>query len=367
MHWFSRIFFGQVQFSESEEFREFQFKFLIVLLAFGAVATAFFIWISQLGTVPMPEQHMQSMKIFTVLSVLLLLVVRGRPDWFYPVAVISEIVSLLELSSAMIYVPADELRILWVFANVPAVYLLLGRRIGTIVTACIILAIIIGNPYMAAPYSPNALATAVISLIYSGAFFFAYARQTIYFFLRMRESNDRLREMATRDTLTGVLNARAYYEVCDRLIRLAKRNNSPYSVLFVDLDHFKSINDTYGHAAGDIVLKSVANSLTSSLRKSDALGRIGGEEFSIFLPNTDIAGAVKLAEDIRAEIEKLIPLIDEKRLTITASIGVARNQHSEQSMLEIQQQADQAMYRAKAKGRNRVSSFDNDETATVLI
>lgn len=365
MHWLSRFFFGSVEFAESEEFREFQYKFLIVLHAFGALATGLFIWISQAGAVPMPAQHMLSMKIFTAASVLLLLIVRSRPQWFYPVAVISEVFSLLELASALIYVPADELRILWVFANVPAVYLLLGRRVGAVVTACIIIALIIGNPYMAAPYSPNALATAVISLIYAGAFFFAYARQTIYFFMRMRESNDRLREMATRDTLTGLLNARAYYEICDRFIRLAKRHHSPYSVMFVDLDHFKSINDTYGHAAGDLVLKTVANCLSQSLRKSDALGRIGGEEFSIFLPNTDIEGALNLAENIRTAIEALMPSTGEKPLKITASIGVARNQHSDQTMLEIQQQADQAMYYAKRKGRNRVSSFDGDKTDAV--
>jgi diguanylate cyclase (GGDEF)-like protein len=365
MNLLSRLFFGSVEFPESEEFREFQYKFLIVLHAFGAIATGFFIWISQAGAVAMPEQHMQSMKMFTVASVLLLFIVRSRPKWFYPVAVVSEVVSLLELASALIYVPADELRILWVFANIPAVYLLLGRRVGSVVTLGVTVGLVLGNPYMAAPYSPNALATAVISMIYAGAFFFAYARQTIYFFMRMRESNDRLRDMATRDALTGVLNARAYYEVCDRLIRLAQRNNSPYSVLFVDLDHFKSINDTYGHAAGDIVLKSVSNCLVNSLRHSDALGRIGGEEFSIFLPNTDIGGAVLLAENIRAAIEILMPSTGEQQLKITASIGVARNQHSEQSMLEIQQQADQAMYHAKAKGRNRVSSFDIDEVAAV--
>ncbi|MEO0317520.1 MAG: hypothetical protein RL404_1197, partial [Pseudomonadota bacterium] len=200
------------------------------------------------------------------------------------------------------------------------------------------------------------------AMIYFAVFFHAYARQSIWFFVRLRESNRELRELATRDMLTGVLNARAYYEICDSLIRVAQRNRAPYAVLFVDLDHFKSINDTHGHAAGDIVLKSVADCLSRSLRESDALGRIGGEEFSIFLPNTDRDGAVRLAEGIRSSIECLMPCIGERTLKVTASIGVARNQHSEQTMKEIQQQADQAMYRAKAGGRNRVSSFDGVDT-----
>jgi diguanylate cyclase (GGDEF)-like protein len=165
--------------------------------------------------------------------------------------------------------------------------------------------------------------------------------------------------MATRDPLTGMLNARSYYEICEGLIKLAHRNKTPYSVLFVDLDHFKSINDTYGHAAGDLVLKAVADCLTNNLRESDVLGRIGGEEFSIFLPNTSFVDALNLAEHMRFSIESIMPDVGEGKRKITASIGVAKNEHSEQSMLEIQQQADIAMYRAKAAGRNRVSYLEN--------
>jgi diguanylate cyclase (GGDEF)-like protein len=99
------------------------------------------------------------------------------------------------------------------------------------------------------------------------------------------------------------------------------------------------------------------------MRDSDAMGRIGGEEFSVFLPNTDVAGAMVLAESIRQAIESLMPSIGEGQLRITASIGVARNHHSDQTMLEIQKLADQAMYRAKAAGRNRVSSVDDSATA----
>jgi len=135
--------------------------------------------------------------------------------------------------------------------------------------------------------------------------------------------------MATRDMLTGVLNARAYYEICDSLINLATRNSTPYSVLFIDLDHFKSINDNYGHAAGDIVLRSVANCIQGGLRNSDVMGRIGGEEFSVFLPNTDAIAATQVAEQLRQSIEVLMPSFGDRQLKITASIGVARNHHSD--------------------------------------
>ncbi len=357
---FSTLFFGQVEFPESEEYREFQYKFLMVLLAFGALATLFFIIASgDQAALPMPEAHMRSMKLYTLVSVLIWLVLRGRKQWFIPVAWIFEFASLAELASAIMYVPGDELRILWLFTNIPGTYLLLGRTVGALVPLLIISGLVLGNPHLASPYSPNAIATAVIAMIYSAAFFHAYASRSVNFFMRMRDSNEQLRFMATRDALTGVLNARAYYEVCDRMIRVAKRNSEPYAVLFVDLDHFKSINDTYGHAAGDHVLKSVADCLTKSIRNSDALGRIGGEEFSIFLPNTNMKGATELAEHIRRSIEALMPDVGTGPRKITASIGVARNQHSDQLMLDIQRQADQAMYTAKAGGRNRVSSFED--------
>jgi len=359
-----KYFFGDVDFAEREEYREFQYKFLMVLLAVGIIATAGFIVPAQGGDAPIPEAHVRSMTIFTIVSTILFFALRGRKAWFTPVVWLYEIASLLELASAMIYVPGDEPRILWLFTNIPGAYLLLGRVAGTIVSVVIIVGLVIGNPHMAAPYSANALATAVISMIYSAAFFYAYANRSLNFFIRMRDSNEQLKIMATRDTLTGVFNARAYYEFCDSMIKLAKRTNSPYAVLFVDLDHFKSINDTYGHAAGDLVLKSVADCLTNNIRSSDGLGRIGGEEFSIFLPNTSFEDALSLAEHLRYSIESIMPAIGEGTRKITASIGVARNKHSEQSMLEIQQQADLAMYRAKAAGRNRVSTLSEADAVT---
>ena len=159
------------------------------------------------------------------------------------------------------------------------------------------------------------------------------------------------------------MNDRAYYAATERLIRLSLRTSEPFSVLFVDLDHFKSINDNYGHEAGDAVLKEVAACLAGNARDCDALGRIGGEEFSLFLPNTDLAGAEVVAEKLRAAIEGLAPIAGETRLKVTATIGVARNQPGHQSIADIQRLADQAMYLAKKQGRNRVTCFDRMASA----
>lgn len=301
---------------------------------------------------------------FTSASILLWLALRGRPGSYTWVSWCYETVCVLEYSSALVFVSEDEMRVIWFFTNIPGTYILLGQRAGLIITALTLFGLALGNAYLPRPYSPNALATTLFGIAYLGAFFHIYGSRSISYFIRMRESNQKLEHMATHDTLTGLLNARAYYAHCEQMILLARRNSTPYTVLFVDLDHFKTINDTYGHAAGDGVLRAVAEALAHGLRRSDAIGRIGGEEFSVFLPNTALNDALPLAESLRSKIEALGITVENRPLRITASIGVASNQHSEQSILDIQRVADQAMYLAKREGRNRVSTIPQSDPAT---
>ncbi len=170
------------------------------------------------------------------------------------------------------------------------------------------------------------------------------------------EANKQLQFLANNDPLTGVLNTRAYHQTCEKIINLANRNDAIFSVIFVDLDHFKNINDIYGHDAGDLVLKATSNCIRDTCRKSDVIGRVGGEEFSIFLPETDSAGAIRFAEKLRANIELLNPSIGEnKDIIVTASIGVASKMAHHKAITDIQRDADHAMYHAKKDGRNRVA------------
>jgi len=168
-------------------------------------------------------------------------------------------------------------------------------------------------------------------------------------------ANRKLSVMASRDPLTGLYNARAYYALCENAMSQAQRSRLPIAILFIDLDHFKSINDQHGHEAGDIVLKKVAATPQANIRASDAVGRIGGEEFCVLLPGTDLEGAKQLAEKLRADVEYLMPDIGSQCLRITASIGVAGGHSQVQSFSEIQKQADLAMYHAKRAIRIQLS------------
>ncbi|MEY4592859.1 MAG: hypothetical protein RIR18_1754 [Pseudomonadota bacterium] len=359
MNWLGRLVFGKVEFEASEEYLEFQYKFLCIVMLAGAVLTGLLLLGSHSEVNRIDPIHVRSMTIFTFGSFVFWLLLRGRKKWFLRVGWPYEIFCMLEYVSALYFVSEDEFRVVWFLTNVPGVYLLLGQRAGFVITAATAVGLAIGNAYLPAPYSPNAVATLMSSVIYLGLFFHVYADRSISYFIRMRDSNKQLYYLAMHDQLTGVLNARAYYEICDRFILLAKRTSAPYSVLFIDLDHFKSVNDTHGHAAGDLVLKTAVQCVSSCIRTSDSLGRVGGEEFSVFLPNTDLDSAIQVAETIRQSIEALaINVSPETTLKISASIGVAKNQHSDQTMQEIQQQADLAMYKAKKGGRNRVSCFE---------
>lgn len=163
---------------------------------------------------------------------------------------------------------------------------------------------------------------------------------------------DLLRSAAT-DGLTGTLTRRAFREEADKLISLAVRHQHDLSCIVFDVDHFKRVNDTHGHAAGDEVLKAVASACQSVLRASDLFGRLGGEEFAIMLPHVDAKGALAAAEKLRAAIAAETIHGDFGQLAVTASFGTSALEVGSRDSDTMLAQADAAMYLAKAGGRNR--------------
>ena len=170
-----------------------------------------------------------------------------------------------------------------------------------------------------------------------------------------------LRIQASTDSLTGVMSRRAFNEQADREIARANRYGSPLSCALIDADHFKSINDTYGHGIGDLALKHFASICSKVLRTSDCVGRIGGEEFSILLPETELATALEVAERLRKTIASSPLDVDGKRIKLTASIGVAEYSGSMKTFDGLLSNADFAMYDAKNSGRNRVACYMGKE------
>jgi len=159
--------------------------------------------------------------------------------------------------------------------------------------------------------------------------------------------------MATTDGLTGLHNHRHFQNLLDQQVALAQRYQKPLSLLLCDIDHFKTVNDTYGHPAGDLVLKGVAGILERQARQTDSVARYGGEEFAVILPETDSAAARALAERIRAAVEASTFTTDLGPLKVTLSLGVATLPDAARQKPDLIEQSDQALYAAKRGGRNR--------------
>jgi diguanylate cyclase (GGDEF)-like protein/PAS domain S-box-containing protein len=166
--------------------------------------------------------------------------------------------------------------------------------------------------------------------------------------------NSKLEQLAMADELTGLFNRRAFFKQGAEEIQRSQRYHSPLSLLMMDIDRFKTINDTYGHDAGDQMLRCVADTLQHHIRNVDTLARLGGEEFGILLPNTEAADAVKLAERLRLAVEQAICFGLEQERSVTVSIGVAKHDEEIQNIDYLLKDADAAMYQAKNQGRNQV-------------
>ena len=166
-----------------------------------------------------------------------------------------------------------------------------------------------------------------------------------------------LENMATIDSLTGMANRQAFMQRAKNEFNRARRYARPLTVVMIDIDHFKTINDQYGHAAGDDVLRQAADICQSSLRGSDFMGRVGGEEFVLLLPDTPHANAYHVAERMRTHLyETPIELDNGITLNITASFGVAPMNEYDSDFDALLERADEAMYNAKHNGRNQVKS-----------
>ena len=192
--------------------------------------------------------------------------------------------------------------------------------------------------------------------------------------LELKHANQKLKELASQDPLTQLHNRRSFDSFLSQQIRSSQRNNNALCLLLIDIDHFKSFNDEYGHQQGDMCLKSVASSIKKSIyRPNDMAARYGGEEFVVILQDTDIHGAIKVSQNIQKNIASLkgLPINPTTKEHISLSIGIASYQqlkNRKPAEKEFVSLADKAMYEAKDHGRNQICYFSDDlKTASYII
>jgi diguanylate cyclase (GGDEF)-like protein len=175
----------------------------------------------------------------------------------------------------------------------------------------------------------------------------------------VNRQNERLQILAARDPLTNCLNRRSFFERSDAEFDIAVTDKSPISSIMLDIDHFKKVNDNYGHAVGDQVIQLIADQLRSVLRGTDIIGRYGGEEFCVLLPGVDIDQATLLAERLREAIEQFsgasrLPIDG----NVTISLGVSTINSDTSNATDLIDQADKGLYASKNNGRNQVTRWD---------
>jgi len=173
----------------------------------------------------------------------------------------------------------------------------------------------------------------------------------------IRRAYGHVKLLSETDELTGVLNMRAFGVVADRVFRQAERYARPFSILMIDSDHLKSVNDTLGHEAGNRLLKLTVQCIQSQLRQSDIVARFGGDEFVVVLPETPANGAIGVAERIRKSVESSPLTTRDKKVAVTVSVGIAGYPNQGHDLETVLERADHAMYASKSGGKNRSTLY----------
>lgn len=225
------ILLGGACFEEDEEHFSFKFRFLFVLLLFGVLTSGIFLVGHQANANSMGHIHSRAQALHVGICLCSVLLMYGRKHMFAWVAWLNAVFSLLLFTSAFLFVPQDELRILWFFLSLPSIYLLLGSLVGTSATVLSILLVVALNGRSGAPYSSHALITAVVGFIYLASVFHAFSSRSISYYEKLIASKQALRHLSRHDALTGLLNLRAYRQACDQVVSMALRRKEVISIL----------------------------------------------------------------------------------------------------------------------------------------
>jgi len=335
----------------SSDEKDFRRPALVVLLLF---AVAFLAWHTvlefQFGVLPLAVIEL----VLGIYFAVLMFFIRRRPySAWLGLSFLAPLLTLVLIAMAHVDTPPKVF--IWVFVMPVLSYTLLGRKMGfgvSLIGALLALAAYLSK-YAHIPEQLHVLGLSD-SLI---CLFSIWVAMHLYERNRERTTGE-LRRLATTDPLTGLHNRRQLEKVFSHLAAAADRQQHALAVVAMDLDHFKQINDRWGHHGGDAVLVHVAKLLRERLRESDWAFRIGGEEFCLFLPMDSHDGAAAAAEALRRQIAEHPCVVEGQRIPLSASIGLALYPDNARAFAQLLSLADARMYRAKQLGRNRVVGDD---------
>jgi diguanylate cyclase (GGDEF)-like protein len=263
------------------------------------------------------------------------------------------IISFINFTSILIHVPQDEFRMIWFYMLIFVAYMINGKVSGLLYTLASIAIILIADFTTDLHLSDIAIRSVILALIIGSFLSYVYANRITSYEGSLKQQNSSLSVLASTDYLTGIMNRRMFNQISGHYFQTAQKDHLSLTLLLLDLDHFKKINDTYGHQTGDQLLICFVQTVKNLLRKSDIFARIGGEEFAILLSQIDKKDAYLLAEKNRQAVENIIVHYEGNNVYVRTSIGIARNNTTDSSFDDIFSRSDMALYKAKKEGRNR--------------
>jgi len=355
-----RIFHCKYSSSENELLTSFKHKMLrlmIVLLVIASSLSGLYYTLG-FGHITNGEHNLRYAHAF--LGLIFYFVLRYNKDSYTFISYALVFMTLFIFSYAFYHVANAEIRLLWFVVITMAAFITNGSILGFLTAILSMLSLLLMDKIYDLDLNTFTYLTFGSSLFITSLMLYYFTKKIESFSRNVREKNEKLDRLASYDTLTGVMNRRVFLEMADKYTHQAHRQEQHCYFLMLDIDHFKNINDTYGHKEGDSVLITYAKVMSDMLRENDLLGRLGGEEFGIVVIEKNDEGALHVAEKIRQAIESMAYEVDGKPLAVTMSIGVARGD-GKATLEEVMHWSDVAMYRAKTSGRNRVCLYEEDK------
>lgn len=342
-------------FNEGEDLLRFRFRMINIMLLISIGAMLSFALLNDLGLNELGDIHARSNYLASLVCLVSFFWLRQSKRYYKRVAMVTICAVMISFTSALLFVPTDEFRLVWFLLAVIVAHLVVGRGFGLFIVALSILIVIGSNYLFNINFSGLTQTTFVISLFISSLLLTSYSEKISLYQMELLQQNEKLKKLANRDDLTGIMSRRYFLDAAHRYFNTSIRNHSSMSMLMLDIDHFKQINDRYGHPAGDRMLMLFTEKISKLLRKSDIFGRLGGEEFGIVLFETDTDGAQILAEKIRQAVEGLDYQVEGESIKMTTSIGVSEKIDADSHFEKLMIRSDKALYRSKNSGRNCIS------------
>lgn len=354
---FNKIFKCPYTFEDDETLLSFQYKIIRVMLVILIVFSLGFAMMYSLGLREVNSYEHVARYIHAALGFAFLMTLQFKKNSLVFVSYALILSSLAFFTLTVLSADFDSFRMIWYIVLTIAAFMISGIALGLMTALFSGVIIQLAHENFDLGMNDASIATVHSSLFIITLMLYFATKKIHQIEDKISSKNSFLNTLASYDTLTGVMNRRLFLEMADKGLQNSRSSDENFYFLMLDIDHFKNINDTYGHKVGDEVLKTYADIIAHNLRDGDIFGRLGGEEFGITIVEKNYEAAFFMAQRLRLVIEEYPFTVDDKDLKVTASIGIAFGDER-YSLEEVMHCADQAMYEAKNLGRNKISFFE---------